>query len=90
MSAYLERVKRSGLAPRTISGRYFAIHTGSIEWLLDPALIGRLKIGQTNQVSLGDDAILPVRRRLFVVSVQRVKHTAAAGEFNRQNIGVMV
>ena len=56
-SAYLERVKRSGLAPRTISGRYFAIRTGSIEWLLDPALIGRLKIGQTNQVSLGDDAV---------------------------------
>ena len=78
------------MAPNTIRGRYFAIHTGRIEWLLDPALIGRLKIGQTNQVSLGDNAVLPIRRRLFLVSVQGVKHSAAAGEFNRQNIGVMV
>ena len=30
-SAYLESVKRSGVAPKTIRGRYFAIHTGRIE-----------------------------------------------------------
>jgi len=49
-----------------------------------------LELIRSNQSGFArDDAVLPVRRRLFLVSVQGVKHSAAAGEFNRQNIGVM-
>ena len=57
--------------------------------LVHEETVCRQKVGNFWVVPLGDDAVLPVRRRLFLVSVQGVKHSTTAGEFNRQNIGVM-